>query len=156
QHVAEIMRAWMTMRRRAAAGRDVERDHHHLAAGDISERLLHELAHLGRRHLLLCRDGAEVEGNRERNEAEEREGGSDEFGCGHYHVILCWLLTFAYRRPSWPRLSRQFTFFLGVAAHKAWMAGTSPAMTNSYPRFNSLKKSLPLLSITMKAGKFST
>src|SRR5262245_27035504 len=86
QHVAEIMRARMAMRRRAPTRRDVERDHHHFAARDVGERLLHELAHLGGRRLLLRRDSAVVKRRGKRNEAEKHEGGPDEPMCGYKHM----------------------------------------------------------------------
>src|SRR5215475_10099526 len=87
QHVAEIMSSRMAMCGRAASRRDVERDHHHLAAGDVGERLLHQLAYFGGRRLLLRRDGAEMEGSRKRPEAEKRHAsGSQESMCGDRHV----------------------------------------------------------------------
>ena len=47
-----------------------------------------------------------------------------------------------------------------ILRRKTWMAGSSPAMTRRrqppHPKFNSLKKSLPLSSMMMKAGKSTT
>src|SRR5262249_37075172 len=82
------MRARMTMRGRAAAWENVEGDHHHLAAWNIAKNLLHELAHPGGRRLLLRRDGAKVEGGRERDETEKCEGSADDPARGHKHVVL--------------------------------------------------------------------
>src|SRR4029078_6255038 len=81
QHVAEHVMAGMAVRRRAAAGRDVERDHHDLAAGDVREHLLEQRGDRRGRGRLLRHDG------RRRTHRHAQSQGRKERGGEASHVV---------------------------------------------------------------------